>query len=295
MKQNMKRILLVLCMAVCFLSLTACGSKDTAAEEPIPQMVADAMKSGAQNYLMQFDSFDDERIASELKRVEKQKNNVMISALTSWKNVKGELGKMASGSGAFLSEEVTRMGDDGYRIVARVSFEKKEMDFTLAVEEVMDENGGTMLQPTEIVFAPVYTTGEKLTKAGMNTLMGMGTVFAVLIFISFIISTLKGVNTWEAKMRAQKDEKDTLAAAAAPPAAQAPVAEAPASVQAAAAQVQVATPMEVAPLPTHENLADDKELVAVITAAIAATQNVPVEGLVVRSIRRKPTSKWKNA
>ena len=294
MKQNMKRILLVLCMAVCFLSLTACGSRNEAAEEPIPKIVTDALKSGAENYLMQFDSFDDERIASELKRVEKQKNNVMVSALTSWKNVKGELGKMAAGSGAILSEEITRVDDDGYRIVARVSYEMKEMDFTLSVKEVVDANGSTMLQPIEIVFAPVYTTGEKLSKAGMNTLMGMGTVFAVLIFISFIISTLKGVNTWEAKMKARKAEADALTAAPAPaaPAAPAPV-QAPAPVE--QVQAAVPAPIQTAGAPVFENPTEDIELVAVITAAIAATQNVPVEGLVVRSIRRKPASKWKNA
>ena len=33
-----------------------------------------------------------------------------------------------------------------------------------------------------------YTMGEILKKAGLNTVLGMGTVFVVLIFISFIIS-----------------------------------------------------------------------------------------------------------
>ena len=35
-----------------------------------------------------------------------------------------------------------------------------------------------------------YTTGEILKKAGLNTILGMGTVFVVLIFISFIIYLL---------------------------------------------------------------------------------------------------------
>ncbi len=36
-----------------------------------------------------------------------------------------------------------------------------------------------------------YSTGEILEKAGLNTVLGMGTVFVVLIFISFIISSVK--------------------------------------------------------------------------------------------------------
>ena len=41
---------------------------------------------------------------------------------------------------------------------------------------------------------------------------------------------------------------------------------------------------------------DDLELVAVITAAIAASMgSTSTDGLVVRSIRRKPGAKWKRA
>ena len=52
-------------------------------------------------------------------------------------------------------------------------------------------------------------------------------------------------------------------------------------------------PQPMAELPAGE-LADDLELVAVITAAIAASQGTSVDGLVVRSIRRK-SNKWKRA
>ena len=50
-----------------------------------------------------------------------------------------------------------------------------------------------------------------------------------------------------------------------------------------------------APAVEEEELADDLELVAVITAAIAASENTPADGLVVRSIKRAPASKWKRA
>ena len=41
--------------------------------------------------------------------------------------------------------------------------------------------------------------------------------------------------------------------------------------------------------------ADDLELVAVITAAIAASEGTSTEGFVVRSIMRAPGAKWKRA
>lgn len=103
------------------------------------------------------------------------------------------------------------------------------------------------------------STGEIFRLAGLNTLLGMGTVFVVLIFISFIISLFKYI--------APK-------AKAAP----APAAPAPAPVQAA-------------PEEEEEYEEDDQDiLVAVITAALHATLSArgeDPEGFVVRSIRRK--------
>ena len=52
------------------------------------------------------------------------------------------------------------------------------------------------------------------------------------------------------------------------------------------AKAQLAS-VETAPQPVEENLVDDLELVAVITAAIAASENARADGLVVRSIIRR--------
>ena len=291
MKQNMKKVLLVLCMAVCFFALSACGSKNDTASEPVPEEIAKTMESGAENYLKQFDSYDDAALADELKRMQKQKNTTMESAITSWQSSKADLGKMVS----IISKKVERVSEDSYEVTVLASFEKRNLEFVLTAEEVIDSSyGGTALSPTELLFSPVFTTGEKLARAGMNTLMGMGTVFLVLIFISFIISGFKNINKFEANMKAKKAQEAAAKAAAETPV-PAPVA-APAPAVPAPAMAAAAVPEEIpAPVKEPENLADDLELVAVITAAIAAASSVPVEGLVVRSIRRKSGSKWKNA
>ena len=99
-------------------------------------------------------------------------------------------------------------------------------------------------------------------KALMNTLIGMGTVFLVLIFISFIISLFKYIN--------QADTKKPVEAA--------PIVPAPV--------IEEAEEVE-------EELVDDTELVAVITAAIAAYAGTSSEGFQVRSIKRAARSAWK--
>ena len=55
-----------------------------------------------------------------------------------------------------------------------------------------------------------------------------------------------------------------------------------------------AVPVAVAPV-EEEELADDGELVAVIAAAIAASENTSTDSFVVRSIRKANKRKWQNA
>ena len=115
MKQNIKKILLVLCMAVCFFALTACsGSKKES--EPVPETIVSTMKTGAENYLKEFDSYDDETLATTLKRVQKQKNTVMESAITSWQSSKVDLGKTGIRS---PSEDVERVDEETYKITVK--------------------------------------------------------------------------------------------------------------------------------------------------------------------------------
>lgn len=103
--------------------------------------------------------------------------------------------------------------------------------------------------------------GSIMQNAAMNTLMGMGTVFFVLVLISIIIYGFSFIGKMQNKVPA-KEEK----------------------------------PEPALPAAEEEALCDDLELVAVIAAAIAAYEDVPADSFVVRSIRRKKTAdRWKNA
>ena len=209
MKQNMKRMLLVLCMAVCFFALSACGSASEEAVEPISPEIEQTMSDGAKSYLEQFASYSDEDLAAQLKQAEKQKNTVIESAISSWTSSKDDLGKM----GEIQSVTVERADDDSYTAVVQASFEKRNLTFSLTAEESVSSYGGTSLVPTELSFVVNYSFGEKMEKAALNTLMGMGTVFLVLIFISLIISSFKKVNEIEANVKAKKAGAEAPAAA----------------------------------------------------------------------------------
>ena len=131
---------------------------------------------------------------------------------------------------------------------------------------MLNEDGTEILG---ISFSPEYTLGEKMSKAGMNTIMGMGVVFVVLIFISCIIALLPKLTGLITNIGKKKEE---------------PVKEVPKEAPAVAAAPAV-----------EEELVDDLELVAVISAAIAAYTGTSSDGFVVRSIKRSDRNKWKKA
>ncbi len=110
-------------------------------------------------------------------------------------------------------------------------------------------------------------TGEILKNAGLNTVLGMGTVFAVLILIAFIISLFKFIPALQAAFSKKPAQAETAEKAAQP----APAAEA----------LQAEVPVT-----------DDTELIAVIAAAIAAAEGTGTDGFIVRSIRRRPSNRW---
>lgn len=116
---------------------------------------------------------------------------------------------------------------------------------------------------------------EEKTSLGtalLNTIMSILIVFAMLIIISLVISLFQYIPVLQERFQ----KKDTVPA---PQPTTAPVLE---------------------PEPEEEEeLSDDLELVAVITAAITAYEEacgneVPADGLLVRSIKRVNKSRWQN-
>ena len=119
-----------------------------------------------------------------------------------------------------------------------------------------------------VLAATAQAAGEDYTtipEALVNTVIAMGTVFLVLILISFIISLLKYIPALMDKFTKKEEPVQPIPQPAPAPK---PVVQTPA-----------------AP-------ADDTQLIAVITAAVAAAMEqdgvaVPADGLVIRSIKKR--------
>lgn len=151
----------------------------------------------------------------------------------------------------------SKVTNEGITLVADFEAEQRSGTLEFAFSQKADMESMT--------FNANYGLSEILTKAALNTLLGMGTVFVVLIFIAFIISLFGFIPALEKKFSGKKEE---------------PVAKTLVEKEI----VQAKAPAAAA--------TDDTELVAVISAAIAAATGTSTDGFVVRSIKRRKTNRW---
>ena len=182
-----------------------------------------------------------------------------VEAVESWLSVKDELGDFV----AAKEHDIT--ADSSTITVESIC------DFAIgegAVTIVLDRD---TLTPDSITFAEQNSSlGKTMQEAAMNTIMGIGIVFLVLLFLSFLISQFKHIAKLEEKMT-KKNAPEAPKAAPAP-----------------------AAPVAAAPAPVEETV-DDGELIAVIAAAIAAAEGTTTDGFVVRSIKKSNRNKWQRA
>lgn len=182
----------------------------------------------------------------------KMEASALVTALEGWEASKDECGE-------YLSHEDYQYSADSTGVV--VTAEADFSDRNAEIEFEFNEN----MELESVTISAHYTISEILEKAGMNTLLGMGTVFVMLIFMCFIISLLKYI---PAMINGSGKKASPKAAKAEP----------------------VATAVE--PKPIQEEELSDTELAAVIAAAIAAYEGQGADGFVVRSIKRRKSNKW---
>ena len=243
-----KWLITILLVIACVFGLVACGSSagsDAASDQlELTDEQRQQWYDSASQFVM---SMND---ALQTGQAEAQMDDPVYGpAFTSWQNALVDIGEIQNIEGkscSFTKKEGT--------VVVTVKGSKHDADVVFTMES--SENGYTV---TGITTNVEYSMKEKIQQAGMNTLLGMGTTFAVLITLALVIA-LFGKVVGGASNRTGKKT-----AAPAPVAAPAP---APAAVE-------------------EEELADDLELVAVIAAAIAAFEGrQSTDGFVVRSIRK---------
>ncbi|MCI8950911.1 MAG: OadG family protein [Lachnospiraceae bacterium] len=249
-----RKLFAILAMVLCIGALAGCAKQEE--EDVLDAQMAEAIVGSSETILENLAKEEDENVKIMIEQYEDDGNTTMANALETWLNTRPEVGEFVEfeSSSAILK-------DRQYVAAVNAVFEKRPLEATI----IYDKKGVII----NMEFSPVYTVRENMGRAAVHTLIGMGTVFIVLIFISLIIGCFKYINQWEKKKAASP------APSPAPSFAPAPASEAAAS--------------------PVEDLTDDLELVAVITAAIAASMNTSTDGLVVRSIKRKSGAKWKRA
>ena len=257
-----KKLTCLLAVFACILALTACGGTTAPQQEEIDEDIRNELFSIAETTVQQMDTV----VTSGL--VEQQKDNgVIYAGLQGWESAKEEMGEIdftadADGNGVadcFTEKSVTTDEDGNYIVTVGVAGQNRNAD--LVVTYAKDLSGYV-----SIATNVEYTFGELIQQAGLNTLLGMGTTFAVLILLSLIIALFGRLLTSAGKKKVAEEDKKEQEAAAKRAAAPAPAPAAPAA-------------------------SDDGQLVAVIAAAIAAyrAEAEPAaapEDFVVRKIRR---------
>ena len=241
----MKKLLLVLGMITCMAGLTACGqeAKDYSADY---QVTEEMVVSYVQQ---QVSSMND--IVAQGAQAYVAEDAVMSNAVAGWESALADMGDYQSvGDVTYIVDE-----DGAMTIDAEIEASKRDAD----IQFILEYSATSGFMVTSVTTTPRFTFAETMTKAGLNTLMGMGTVFAVLILIALLIYCFNFIP----KIQAAFSKKDNKAEAAANNA--------------------------VAQIVENEAVQeeDDLELIAVIAAAIAASEGAAsTDGYVVRSIRR---------
>ena len=256
-----KKFLSCLAMLVCILGLTACGQEMTensfTTKEEAKMAAESACTSLAETQTM-LDSYGmtmSQYVEMNGGSTDSAEAVLIISAMDSWNSAAKEFGNFVS---VLPDETQVTLSEDKANVKVKIQGDKVykgSKERTATVEVVMTRKGYD-----SISVATDYDMSELMVRAALNTVLGMGTVFAVLILISVLISCFNFIPKIQAMFGKNEAEKES----------------APVSVKAAPVAEVV------------EEEADDTELIAVIAAAIAAAEGAAsADGYVVRSIIKR--------
>ncbi|MCR5217033.1 MAG: OadG family protein [Lachnospiraceae bacterium] len=270
----MKKYLTYLLLATFLCIMTACGSSNVQNNEA---KAIEYNQAELQNFVQeriqivsQCTSEEVNELISELRLADEEETEGLISFYENFNNSRDDLGDYVN----VLNWDFNASAEEVV-VNVKVAYTLRNCDMTLGFERK-----GNIAYITYSTVTPEFSKEEIMRKAGLNTVIGIGTVFVMLAFMSFLISLLKYsyilvkihnaiANSAKAILGKGKKENKTEVANA--------------GVDKAIAQIEA----------NEEELADDLELVAVIAAAIAAATGSSTDDFVVRSIRK--STKWKRA
>lgn len=161
---------------------------------------------------------------------------VISAGISSWESAMSDLGAYNG-----VTDHKVEIGSDEAIVEASVS----GADHNAVVTLIINDQGSL----SSITVNVERSMGELMLNAALNTLMGMGTVFIILILISLLIGCFKFIPQIQEKF-SKKNKQPAAAPAAAP---------------------VVAAPVE------EEEETSDEELIAVIAAAIGGKRRQHID------------------
>ena len=231
---------LTLLIAVCLLvfGLAACGEDPRTVD--YNGYTYDELQEACQSTVRTLESLS----AAELQSYLASGSESTAALVSSWIDNRADLGNFV-GFGDFQVEKAGKT----LTATQTVNYEARPLTLTY----VFNYNN---MEVTDINVDQVYTTAEKMGKAGLNTIMCISIVFVVLITISLVIYAFNLIPKIQAAFSKKEEDKpagDTF----------------------------------VEQIERRETQQDSGELIAVIAAAIAASTGTSTDDFVVRSIRRR--------
>ena len=235
-----KKLVLIAAMCFMLLGLAACGQTDPASVDYNGHSYEE-LQSNCQGTVQTL------AYMSEEDKMNYQQNGAetVVNLINKWDDAVAEFGSFVD----FGDFEITKSGKT-LTAAQTLHMEKRDMILTYVYTY-------HSMEVEDITVDGVYSIGEKMSTALMNTVMGISIVFGVLIIICLLICCFNIFPYLEKKKAAKAAPKEDVVS----------------QIEAREEQQAVET--------------DDGELIAVIAAAIAASEGTSADGFVVRSIRRR--------
>ena len=241
----MKKWLAILGIITCVFSLTACGSSDSAVEGTPMEAEEEASWIASGESLIE----DIQYVVDNQLEEEVSDNSVYTSACTGWKSAQSDIGEVLGYQNEYA------VYSDTHEVSIVIGIDGSDHDAEVIIVATISDSADLTSVTTNVT----YSMGELIKQAALNTVLGMGTTFVILILLAFIISLFVYIGKIQESLTKKAEQKN----------APAPV-QAPAAVSAAETET-----------------VDDNELIAVIAAAVAASEGrTSTDGFVVRSIRK---------
>lgn len=235
-----KKIFLIAAMCVMLLGLTACSQTDPASVDYNGHSYEELL-ANCQGTVETLTTLSEE---DKMYYLQSGAESV-VNLINRWDEAVAEYGSFVD----FGDFEITKSGKT---LTAAQTLHMENRDAILTYVYTYYS-----MEVEDITIDGVYTTGEKMSTALMNTVMGISIVFLVLIIICLLICCFNIFPYLEKKKAAKSAVKEDVVS-----------------------QIEAREGQQ-----TDET--DDTELVAVIAAAIAAAEGTSTDGFVVRSIRRR--------